>query len=184
MRTVRPVSNQSIGLNGILAGKNVGPTLGAERAPVSGSIRMIESICQAVGKAGRIIHHHQRLYPCPVKRVGEESDLYTTKRGCTECSRKRWRRWLVCLGAKSDRILGQALRDKPCCHTGGSGGAVGFVRVWSSLRRFWALRREGTLSGQGPAWHAISVRRHGKKIPREKLEEKTVFDLLLAADSA
>jgi hypothetical protein len=161
-----------------------GPKLGAARTPASGSIRTIERICQAVGKEGRIIHHRQRLYPSPVKRVEEESDLSTTKRGCTECSRKRWRRWIVCLGAKSDRILGQALRDKPCCHTGGSGGAVGVVPVWPSLRRFWPLRSQGALSGQGSAWHAISVRRHGKKIPREKLEEKTVFDVLLAADSA
>jgi hypothetical protein len=38
---------------------------GAERAPVSGSIRTIEKVCQAIGKEGRIIHHRQRLYPWP-----------------------------------------------------------------------------------------------------------------------
>ena len=99
---MRPVSNQSIGLNGDSGRKKCrDPKLGAARTPVSGSIRTIERSCQAVGKEGRITHHRQRLYPSPVKRVGEESDVSTTKRGCTECSRKRWRRWIVCLGQRA-----------------------------------------------------------------------------------
>lgn len=79
--------------------------------------------------------------------------------------------------------MGQALRGNPCYHPGGSGDTVGVVPVWPLLRRFWPLRREPALSGQGSAWHIISVRRHGYKLPREKLEENTVFDVLLAAES-
>ena len=36
---------------------------GAERAPVSGRIRRIESDCQAIGRDVRMIHHRETLYP-------------------------------------------------------------------------------------------------------------------------
>ncbi len=39
--------------------------LGAERAPVSGRIRKVESDCQAIGREVRIIHHRQSLDRIP-----------------------------------------------------------------------------------------------------------------------